>query len=76
MRESSADSSGAVLALVLEPLGRPTLRLIVDWVARERVAAFSSAVRTTCSTAIGKERRCLMEMRLSAKKASPGSGLP
>src|SRR5712692_9977701 len=67
--------------LFLLPLGRPGRRLAVEGAcflasALALLGAFSAALRTTCSTRIGNERRCWVLTKEKVKKASPGTGLP
>src|SRR6266545_8120521 len=76
MRVSSALNSTLDLALLLLPFGRPGLRLGGALAAALAcIAAFSSAVRTICLTAIGNERRCVVLISESVKKASAGTRL-
>src|SRR5512138_378260 len=81
MRVSSADNSTVALALVLLPFGRPGLRFGAAWAfgvapVLVRSAAFSSAVRSTCSSAIGNDRRCEVLIKERVKKATEGTLLP
>src|SRR6266508_5157007 len=78
MRLSSGVSSTLVLALVVLPFGRPGLRFGAGaddrlLAALARAAAFSSGLRTTCSTAIGNERRCVVLINDRVKNARPGT---
>ena len=77
MRWSSAFKTSCCLSLFLLPLGRPFLRfsagffVLRAW-ALALQAAFSSALRTTCSTLTGYERRSRTLISENAKKANPG----
>src|SRR5262245_39034658 len=76
MRLNSADNAGVVLAVLVLPLGRPGLRFLLGLAALAFSAACSEAVRTTCSTAMGNERRSLVLMSERVKNARPGTLLP
>src|SRR5207245_7890377 len=81
MRHNSGVHVPSALGVFLLPFGRPGRRLAVDGFcflasALALLAAFSAALRTTCSTRIGNERRCWVLTKENVKKASPGTGLP
>ena len=81
MRDNSGVSVTAALGVFLLPFGRPGRRLAVADLsffaaALALLAACSAALRTTCSTQTGNERRCWVLTKDNVKKASPGTGLP
>ena len=68
-----------VLSLFLLPLGRPGLRLPLGFAFLSffvLATAFSSSVRTICSTIIGYERRSCTLISESAKNDKPGTARP
>src|SRR6266540_2679727 len=81
MRHSSGVNSTAVLALVVLPLGRPGFRFgaaagIIVALLLAGLAAFSAAVRSTCSIWMGNERRRWVLISDRVKNANPGTTLP
>src|SRR5215470_13083737 len=81
MRPNSGVQVLSALGLFLLPLGRPgrrlahgTLRFLAAALAL--LAAFSAALRTTCSTRSGNERRAWTLTSDRAKNANPRTGLP
>ncbi len=81
IRTNSGVSVRSVLFVFLLPFGRPGRRFAVDGVcflasALALLAAFCAALRTTCSTRIGNERRSWVLTQDNVKKDSPGTGLP
>src|SRR6266851_6545166 len=81
MRNNSGVRVTSVLGVFLLSFGRPGRRFAVEGVcflasALALLAAFSAALRTTCSTRIGKARRAWTLTSDRVKKASPGTGLP
>ena len=81
IRSSSGVSVTGALGRFGLPFGRPGRRVAPGVLgclaaALALLAAFSSSVRTTCSTRMGNERRACTLTRDRVKKANPGTGLP
>src|SRR6267143_5490748 len=81
IRTSSGGSVTGALGLFVLPCGRPRRRFSPGAgaflaSALALLAAFSPALRTTCSTRRGNERRAWTLTSDKVKKANPGTGLP
>jgi hypothetical protein len=80
-RDNAGVSGTSAVGWCLLPWGRPGRRDGADGfcclaAALALLAAFSAALRTTCSTRIGKARRAWTLTSEQAKKAKPGIGFP